>query len=110
MDALWSHSAPVACVHPGWPPLVGREPVMASWRGILEAGAPPIRTESPRVQRIGDFAYVICFEVVPGGRLCETNVFVLEDGAWHMVHHHAGPVQMGSDDDDEAPPSPESIN
>ena len=105
MDALWARTAPVACVHPGWPPLVGREQVMESWRGILTAGAPPIRAESPRVLQLGDVAYVICYEVVPGGRLVATNVFVREDGSWRMVHHHAGPVQLERDDDDEPPPS-----
>jgi ketosteroid isomerase-like protein len=108
MDELWSRNAPVACVHPGWPPLVGREPVMQSWRGILSSGAPPIRAEAPRVQRLGDVAYVLCYEVVPGGRLVATNVFVREDGAWRMVHHHAGPVNLP--DDDDAPPSPDVVN
>src|SRR5690348_3483190 len=43
MDALWARGALVACVHPGWPPLVGRDAVMASWRGILRGpGAPTI--------------------------------------------------------------------
>jgi ketosteroid isomerase-like protein len=111
MDALWARAAPVACIHPGWPALVGRSPVMASWRGILENGAPPIRAEAPRVQRLGDVAYVICDEVVPGGRLVATNVFVLEGGAWRMVHHHAGPVSMPDDDGDEPEPeTPGTIN
>ena len=28
MDELWAHHTPVACVHPGWPPLH-----VAAWRG-----------------------------------------------------------------------------
>ena len=105
METLWARAAPVACVHPGWPPLVGRDEVMESWQGILSSGAPPIRAESASVQRLGDVAYVLCYEVVPGGRLIATNVFVREDGAWRMVHHHAGPVNVTDDDDPEPPPS-----
>jgi len=35
MDALWAREAPVACLHPGWEPLFGREAVVGSWRRIL---------------------------------------------------------------------------
>jgi hypothetical protein len=30
--------------------------------------------------------------MVDGAELCATNVFAREDGAWKLVHHHAGPV------------------
>jgi ketosteroid isomerase-like protein len=105
MDALWAREAPVACVHPGWPPLVGRAQVMESWRGILSAGAPPIRAESARVLRLGEVAYVIGYEIVPGGRLVATNVFAREDGEWRMVHHHAGPVNVDDEPEPEPPPT-----
>ena len=42
MSELWAAEAPVACTHPGWPVLLGRDDVLASWRGILEN--PPRRT------------------------------------------------------------------
>ena len=32
LEALWARRAPVACIHPGWPALHGREEVMLSWR------------------------------------------------------------------------------
>src|SRR3546814_9062194 len=35
MEALWAHRQPVACTHPGWPSLSGREQVMQSWAAIL---------------------------------------------------------------------------
>jgi hypothetical protein len=35
MDALWARRAPVACVHPGWPPLTDRDAVVESWRQQL---------------------------------------------------------------------------
>ena len=29
MEQLWAQAAPVACIHPGWSPVVGRERVLA---------------------------------------------------------------------------------
>lgn len=104
MDALWSQTAPVACVHPGWPALIGRDQVMASWRAIIANGAPPIRCGAARVLMLGDVAHVICEERVGGGHLIATNVFVREAQGWAMVHHHASQVvaPAPTDDDDAA--------
>ena len=41
---------------------------------------------------LGDAAFVICTERIPGVELIATNVFVREDDAWKMVHHHASSV------------------
>jgi ketosteroid isomerase-like protein len=98
MDELWARQAPVACIHPGWDALLGRDRVMASWRAIMENGAPVIRCVAPRVQRLGDVALVICEEHVGDGRLIATNVFVHEDGHWRLVHHQAGPIANGDPD------------
>ena len=38
----------------------------------------------------GDFACVICHEVLDQGFLVATNLFVLEDGQWKIIHHQAG--------------------
>jgi ketosteroid isomerase-like protein len=93
MDAVWSRNDAVAVIHPGWPGIVGRKQVMASWRMILEGGSPPkIRSVEPKVQVYGDTAFVVCYEQVDGGLLVATNIFVLEDDAWRMVHHQAGPA------------------
>ncbi len=104
MDALWAHSVPVACIHPGWHVLNGREAVMASWRGIL-AGVPPAIRCSEEIARVaGSAAFVVCTESLDAGELVATNVFVQEAGDWKMAHHHAGPV-ASADDDDDKPPS-----
>ncbi|MXZ63673.1 MAG: nuclear transport factor 2 family protein [Chloroflexi bacterium] len=93
MDELWAREAPVACTHPGWPVLTGRDDVLASWRGILDnPAAPNIQVTETVVHRFGDAALVFCLEVVDGGPVAATNVFVREGDAWRMVHHHAGPV------------------
>jgi ketosteroid isomerase-like protein len=89
MDAVWARHAEVACIHPGAAPLSGREDVIDSWNDIL-GGPPPIQCVRPQAYQLGDTAFVICGERVPGGVLVATNTFVREDGAWRMVHHHAG--------------------
>lgn len=93
MEAIWARHAPVACVHPGWQALRGRQEVMESWRLILDgAGAPGITPLRPSIHLLGDTAFVICVERLGGGALVATNVFIREDGAWRLVHHQAGPV------------------
>jgi ketosteroid isomerase-like protein len=94
MDALWARDTPVACLHPGWAALVGREPVVESWRRILLGGGAPasIRCERARAHLAGGMAWVICEEILPGGALVATNLFVRERGSWRLVHHHASPL------------------
>ena len=95
MSELWARRAPVACVHPAARVLLGRGPVLDSWRQILSGTSRfELRCEEPVVNVFGDTAVVTCYE--GGGdhpvHLAATNVFVLEDGRWRMVHHHAGPI------------------
>ena len=93
MDGLWARTAEVTCIHPGWNVLAGRDHVMASWEAILRNPEQPrIVGGGARAQVLGDAALVICRELVGGSPLVATNVFIREDGAWRMVHHHAGPV------------------
>lgn len=94
MQNLWGSDG-IACAHPGWQALHGRDEVMASWEAILdEAGAPPVRCRSPRATLHGDIAIVICIEELETAYLCATNVFALDAGEWRMIHHHAGPVEI----------------
>ena len=92
MDELWARSSPVACIHPGWDALHGRDQVMESFRAIFRSGAPPVRCQRPSATVLGDVAFVICAESIDGASLVATNVFVREDGAWKLVHHQAGPM------------------
>ena len=91
MDALWAKRAPVACVHPGWPPLADRDTVMESWRNILSnPQSPRIACYDEQVFLYGDTALVICEEELDGGTLVASNWFVREAGEWRMAHHQAG--------------------
>jgi ketosteroid isomerase-like protein len=95
MERLWSERHPVACIHPGWDALDGREEVLESWRRILGSGAPDITSSRAQAHVLGDVAFVTCHEVLPDGRLAATNVFVREGAAWRMVHHQATPIAPG---------------
>ena len=96
MDALWARAAPVACIHPGWSALVGRDAVMASWRDIFHRPT-AIACRSEQVLLLGDSACVLCHEILdgddqPGAVLIATNLFVREAGGWRLVHHQAGGI------------------
>jgi ketosteroid isomerase-like protein len=93
MDALWTRTGPVCCIHPGWGGLHDRDAVLASWASIFSGDEEPaIRCVDPRVRVDGESATVICEEVLGEARLVATNVFVRDSDGWRMWHHHAGPV------------------
>lgn len=101
MDRVWAREAMVACIHPGWNPLVGREAVMESWRRIFENSSGGILTsQEDRTLISGDHALVLTYEAVGEQPLIATNLFIHEAGEWRMIHHQAGPCQ-------EIPPGPD---
>jgi ketosteroid isomerase-like protein len=93
MESLWAAVAPVACIHPGWNALRGRDLVLASWRSILgNRDVPLVVCENASVHVFGETAFVICEEHVGHSMLIATNVFVHEHTRWKMVHHQSSPV------------------
>jgi hypothetical protein len=96
MSAIWGEDG-VTCIHPGWPALIGREAVIASYRDILRNPMQePIVRRNERALLSGADGRVICVEVVGGGALVATNWFRLVDGAWRLVHHQASPLAVGA--------------
>jgi ketosteroid isomerase-like protein len=97
MSELWAKTAKVACLHPGARLLSGRGAVLSSFRELL-AAAPAWKMVSrdASVHLFGEAAFVTCLEANGDqpAHLAATNVFVLEDGRWRMVHHHAGPLSV----------------
>jgi ketosteroid isomerase-like protein len=88
MDDLWAREAPVACIHPGWHALSGREDVMDSWQGILtNPNSPQINCHKARAYLAGDSGFVICYETMGDTVLVATNIFVREAGTWKLAHH-----------------------
>lgn len=99
MEAIWSGRKDIACVHPGWDAIVGRSEVLSSWRAILSSPeAPNVLCAGAIAHVLGDVAYVLCNEILQNAELCATNLFMREDGAWKLVHHHAGPIASRTDD------------
>ncbi len=93
IEELWAERSPVACIHPGWDALHGREDVLESFRAILgSGGAPRVTCVDPSAMVLGDAAFVVCHEAIDDTHLVATNVFVREDGRWKLVHHQAGPM------------------
>lgn len=93
MEAAWASQHTVTCVHPGWNVLEGRDDVLESWHNILRnPGQPRIVAGGASATLFGDLAVVICRELVAGSPLVATNLFVLEEGAWKLIHHQSGPV------------------
>ena len=107
MADLWAARLPVTCIHPGWPPIYGRDEVLESWRGIMTAeGSPPITCHAPRAHVYGDLGTVICYERVPDSYLIATNIFVRHGGVWKLVHHQAGPTSGAPDVPPDEKPRP----
>ena len=96
MESLWADEG-VACVHPGWPALVGRKAVIGSYRDIFRN--PSQEAVTARDAKIivddGD-GRIYCVEEVGGGLLLATNWFRLIDGEWRLVHHQASLLAASS--------------
>jgi hypothetical protein len=77
--------------------LSGRGAVLASFRELL-AAAPAWKMVSrdAAVHLCPPSAFVTCLEANGDqpAHLAATNIFLLEDGRWRMVHHHAGPLSV----------------
>ena len=95
MARLWAQDG-VSCVHPGWPPLFGREAVLASYREIFRN---PLQDEidlgDETVVCGGDDGRIVCIEQVGGMRLVATNWFRRVNSHWLLVHHQASPLASG---------------
>lgn len=104
MAKLWAAHLPVVCVHPGWPPLLERVDVIQSWQRIFaNPDQPDLRQMKERAFLLGDFALVVCLEVLPNATLVATNTFAREAGAWRMVHHQSSPLSIESLEEEEPP-------
>ena len=98
--AMWESSDRVYCVHPGWNPLVGYEPVVKSFRRILDSTS-RIQFSLSQVQGhvMDNIGVVTLIETVSSrvgdasqaASTAVTNLFAFDatSGAWKIFHHHA---------------------
>lgn len=93
MEGLWAETAEVSCVHPGWPPVRGRDTVMQTWKGILaNPPHPAIRALEASATVAGDVGLVVCYEAIGDSFLVASNLFLREGDLWRLIHHQAGPT------------------
>ena len=101
MKSVWSSHGNVTCVHPGWSPLNGFEPIMESWQGIFKnSGNMDIQVSDVTVTASEDLAWVSCVEKlytiasngVLASKVFSTNLFQINEGSWKMIMHHASPM------------------
>lgn len=113
MMAVWAGDDSIACIHPMAAPLNGRAAVAAGWRSMFEAAgqfsvqvdiAHQIR-EAAQVVRIVREYLVIGQETEPRPPILATNIYRKEaNGGWHIVLHHASPLQVGGTPPSRTPP------
>ena len=96
MARLWAQEG-VSCVHPGWPPIFGREAILASYRDIFKNPfQDEIETSGETLIRAGNDGRIVCLERVGGALLVATNWFRRVDSEWRLVHHQASPLSAGA--------------
>ena len=103
MHEIWLHEEWIECVHPGWDLLLGWDEVRESWARIFSnTQRMKVALNSVWVCVQGEVAWVACTEHVTSAfatgfdevLVQATNIFVLRDGAWRMVVHHASPLSV----------------
>lgn len=93
MIAIWSDKANISVIHPGHHLLQGYEDVMASWNDILSTGTTiKISCCNVEIFQQDSVGYVVCNELLAGHTLIATNIYLLDAGAWKLIHHQAGPA------------------
>ena len=101
MKKVWSSQENVTCVHPGWNPLNGFEPIIESWQGIFKnTGNMNIEASDVVVIASEGLAWVSCVEKlytiashgVLASQVFSTNLFQLNGENWEMIMHHASPM------------------
>jgi hypothetical protein len=92
MKRIWAEDN-VSCIHPGWPVLIGREPILESYRQIMRnPNQDRIEPRNETVMAEAEDARVFCVEFVGGAALAATNLFRRVNGEWRMTHHQASPI------------------
>ena len=101
MERVWLDDERVQCVHPGWELLIGRARVLEAWRAIF-ANTSEIHFELADlgIEIHGEIAGATCVERIrssAGDETLEaaavaTNLFLLREGTWRLMLHHASPI------------------
>ncbi|HKV49389.1 MAG TPA: nuclear transport factor 2 family protein [Candidatus Acidoferrales bacterium] len=98
MEAVWAHDDFVECVQPGWDLLLGWDEVRERWARVF-ANTCRVRValSTVRVSVEGTVGWAACTvrlttafaEGFDEAVVQATNIFVLREGKWVLVVHHA---------------------
>ncbi len=98
MSDVWSHGPTVTTMHPIGGMQIGWDEVRQTWEQVAAAfSGGEVSLENRIIRTDGDMAYETGIEQGQGAMAGEqiaidqrvTNVYMREDGAWKIVHHHA---------------------
>jgi len=105
MDAVWSHEDTVECVQPGWDLLYGWDEVRERWARVsANTKRAQVVLSNVQVRVEGTVGWVACTARVTTAFadgfdqavVQATNLFVLRDGQWLLVAHHASALPTSS--------------
>ena len=103
MMAVWANDDSIACIHPMAAPLNGRAAVAAGWHSMFEAAgqfrmqvdvAHEIRNASQVIRIVREYL-AVGEETESRPPILATNVYRKDGDGWHMMLHHASPLQVG---------------
>lgn len=98
MEAVWAHDDDVQCVQPGWELLRGWDDVRERWKRVFKnLKRVRVAVSGNWVRVEGGVGWVACTarittafaEGFDEAIVQATNIFVLRDGRWLLVAHHA---------------------
>lgn len=98
MEAVWAHDDFVECVQPGWDLLLGWDEVRERWaRVFTNTSRVRVALSTVRVRVEGTVGWAACTvrlttafaEGFDEAVVQATNIFVLREGKWLLVVHHA---------------------
>ncbi|NIP39583.1 MAG: nuclear transport factor 2 family protein [Candidatus Dadabacteria bacterium] len=104
MESVWVQDHRAKCIHPGWPLLIGWDPIKKSWENIFVAGGiSGVNISDVHIEITDEVCWVTCIEHVSHviddkiavNLIQATNVF--EDTGndkWSIVLHHASSIPI----------------
>lgn len=104
MESLWANDGRAKCIHPGWPLLIGWEPIKKSWENIFIAGGiSGVRITDVHLELSDEVSWVTCIEHITHifsdkiavNMIQATNLFELNsNNQWNLVLHHASSIPI----------------
>lgn len=101
MDAVWSHDDRVECVQPGWDLLLGWDEVRDRWARVFKnIKRLRVALSGVWIRVEGTVGWVTCTtrittafaDTLDDAIVQATNIFLLREGQWLLVAHHASPL------------------